>query len=183
MCGKAVNVEANHPLSAKRRPKNPFRFAVWLLPPALLLLAIWWAATSTNQTAQQFQQFVTKAHSETITPAVFSVKARGFSSYKFAVPSGAVDVLVSGDFAATGDSASELEVHVFKDDGFVNWQYGYWPSSYYSSGKVRQADIKASLPAGAGTYYVVFNNNFSPRTTKAVQADVTLHYNNLWPRL
>jgi len=183
MCGKAVNVGPNHPLSPKlRRRKHPARFAIWLLVPALLAAGAWWAATSDNENAQQFRKFITMAHSETIASPVFSVKARGYSSYKFMVPFGTANAAVSGEFTATGDSSSEIEVYVFKDDGFVNWQYGYSPSSYYSSGRVRQADIKATLP-GPGTYYVVFNNNFSPRTTKSVQADVTLNYSKLWPHL
>lgn len=183
MCGKAVNMGKNHPFAGNHRPtKHPARFAIWLLVPALLLLAGWWAATSNNDYAQQIQRFATKSHDQTIAPAVFSVKARGYSCYKFAVPFGATDVAVRGEFSATGDSASELEVYVFTDDAFVNWQYGYSPSSYYNSGRVRQADINAALPSRPGTYYVVFSNNFSPRVTKAVQADVTLHYNKFWPQ-
>jgi hypothetical protein len=182
MCGKPVNSRAGRSRVSKLlTPKNLFRFALWLLAPAVLL-AIWWAASSNSQGARQIQQFVTRAHTETIVPAVFSVKARGFSSYKFSVPSGAFDVAVAGECIATGDNSSELEVYVFKEDAFVNWQSGYASSSYYSSGKVTKADIRAPLPAGVGSYYVVFNNNFSPRVTKAVQADVTLHYNKFWPQ-
>ena len=184
MCGKAVNVGPNHPLAPSlRKRKHPARFLIWLIIPIALGGAAWWAATSNNDTARQIQRFVVKAHDEAITPTVLSVKPRGFASYKFIVPFGATDVSVDGEFTATGDAASEVEVLIFKDDAFVDWQGGYSPSSYYSSGRVKQADIKASLPAGPGTYYVVFNNNFSTRTAKSVQADVTLHYSRFWPQL
>lgn len=163
---------------AKRR-KSPI--VIWLLLPALAL-AIWWTAASDNPAALQLRRLADKSHTQTITPAVFSVKPRGFASYDFTVPSGSVGVVVSGEFSATGDSSSDIEVYVFKDDAFVNWQYGYSPSAYYSSSRVIKGDINAELPAGAGTYYVVFNNKFSPRTTKSVQSEVTLHYTKFWPQ-
>ena len=162
-----------------KRRKSPI--VIWLLLPALAL-AIWWAAASDNPAALQLRRLANKSHTQSITPAVFSVKPRGFASYEFTIPSGSVGVVVSGEFTATGDSSSEIEVYVFKDDAFVNWQYGYSPSAYYSSSRVIKGDINAELPAGAGTYYVVFNNNFSPRTTKSVQSEVTLHYTKFWPQ-
>ena len=104
------------------------------------------------------------------------MKPHGFASYEFTLPSGSVNVAVTGEFTATGNSSSDIEVYVFKDDAFVSWQGGYSPSAYYSSSRIIKGDVNAELPAGAGTYYVVFNNNFSPRTTKSVQSEVTLHY-------
>ena len=77
-------------------------------------------------------------------------------------------------------TAHEVEVFVLSDDAFANWQSGY-SSAYYSSGKVTQGEITADLPSGGGAYYLVFNNNFSPRTSKAVQAAATLHYKRWWP--
>ena len=172
-------VRAPSQASGPKRRKSPI--VIWLLVPALAL-AIWWAAASDNPAALQLRRLANKSHTQTITPAVFSVKPRGFASYEFTIPSGSVGVEVGGEFTATGISSSDIEVYVFKDDAFVNWQYGYSPSAYYSSGRVIQGDITAELPAGAGTYYVVFNNNFSPRTTKSVQSEVTLHYTKFWPQ-
>ena len=172
-------VRAPSQASGPKRRKSPI--VIWLLVPALAL-AIWWAAASDNPAALQLRRLANKSHTQTITPAVFSVKPRGFASYEFTIPSGSVGVEVGGEFTATGISSSDIEVYVFKDDAFVNWQYGYSPSAYYSSGRVIKGDITAELPAGAGTYYVVFNNNFSPRTTKSVQSEVTLHYTKFWPQ-
>jgi hypothetical protein len=153
---------------------------IWLLLPALAL-AIWWSAASDNPAALQLRRLVDRSHNQTITPPVFSVKPHGFASYEFTVPSGSVNVAVTGEFTATGSSSSDIEVYVFKDDAFVSWQGGYSPSAYYSSSRVIKGDVNAELPAGAGTYYVVFNNNFSPRTTKSVQSEVTLRYTKFWP--
>lgn len=182
MCGKGMNVGPNHPISLQlRNPSRSFRYALWLLLPVLLAVGAWSLLVSNSDSAQRLQRMLTGSHAESIAPPVFSIKARGFSSYKFSVPTGAVSATVSGEFTATGDASSDIEVYIFKEDAFVNWQSGFTPSSFYSSGRVRQADIQASLPTGGGTYYLVFNNNFSTRTTKSVQADVTLHHSNFWP--
>jgi Double zinc ribbon len=164
--------------AAPKRPKSPI--VIWLLLPALAL-AIWWSAASDNPAALQLRRLVDKSHSQTITPPVFSVKPHGFASYEFTVPSGSVNVAVTGEFTATGNSSSDIEVYVFKDDAFVSWQGGYSPSAYYSSSRVIKGDVNAELPAGGGTYYVIFSNKFSPRTTKSVQSEVTLHYTKFWP--
>ena len=192
MCGQSVDrtpkghqakVEttgrAQSQADGPKRRKSPI--VIWLLLPALAF-AIWWSAASDNPAALQLRRLADKSHTQTITPAVFSVKPHGFASYEFAVPSGSVNVAVSGEFTATGNSSSDIEVYVFKDDAFVSWQGGYSPSAYHSSSRVIKGDVQADLPAGAGTYYVVFNNKFSPRTTKSVQSEVTLHYTKFWPQ-
>jgi hypothetical protein len=149
------------PPRARRKPRS----AIWVFL-LVVLVAIWWAATSDSTTAQQLRELATGAHTEAITEKPFSVNAHSFSSYKFTVPSGAVNVFVSGQFSATSGPGNEGEVYVLSD---------------YDSGKVSQGAIHAMLPLGAGTYYLVFSNNFSVKTAKAVQADVTLHYNTWWP--
>jgi hypothetical protein len=191
MCGHSVDAtperhqaqvettgRAKTQAAAPKRPKSPI--VIWLVLPALAL-AIWWSTASDNPAALQLRRLVDRSHSQTITPPVFSVKPHGFASYEFTVPSGSVNVAVTGEFNATGSSSSDIEVYVFKDDAFVSWQGGYSPSAYYSSSRVIKGDVNAELPAGAGTYYVVFNNNFSPRTTKSVQSEVTLRYTKFWP--
>ncbi len=154
--------------------------AIWVLV-LVVLLAIGWMAAGSSNTAQQLRELLTGAHTEAITEKSFSVNAHGFSSYKFLVPPGAVNISVGGQFSATGAQANDVQVYVLSDDAFVTWRNGYAISPYYDSGKVPQGNIHATLPAGAGTYYLIFNNNFSVKAAKAVQADVTLHYNTLWP--
>ena len=161
---------------ARRKPPS----AIWLFL-LLGLAAIWWVAASSSTTAQQFRELASGAHTEAISEKPFLVNSHSFSPYKFTVPSGAVNVFVSGPFSAASGPENEVQVYVLSDDAFVTWRNGFAISPYYDSGKVSQGVIHATLPIGAGTYYVVFNNNFSAKAAKAVQADVTLHYNTWWP--
>jgi hypothetical protein len=152
---------------------------------------MWWATSSDIPAAQQLQKFFTTSQMESIIPATLSVNSHSFAAYKFTVPASASNVVVVGQFKATGGSTSgrsatggatnEVEVHILADAAFATWQSGYSTNTYYSSGRVSQGDINAALPPGAGTYYVVFNNKFSPRMAKAVQADVNLRYNRWLP--
>ena len=162
-----------------QRRQRP-RIFVWLL---LLLLpfGMWWATSGDIPAAQQLQKLFTTSQTEAIIPATLSVNPHSFSAYKFTVPASASNVVVSGEFKATGGSTNEVEVHVLADAAFAAWQSGYSTNTYYSSGRVSQGDINAVLPPGAGTYYVVFNNKFSPRMAKSVQADVNLRYSRWLP--
>jgi len=123
------------------------------------------------------------SHNEAVGEAALSVKPRSFSSYKFTVPPGAANVVVSGQFNATGSPENDVEVYVLNDDDFVTLKSGYAANSFYDSGRVAQSTINVALPFGAGTYYLVFDNRFSPRTPKTIHAAVTLHYNNWWPEI
>jgi predicted nucleic acid-binding Zn ribbon protein len=168
------------PLPSPRKRRRSRPRLVWLVV-LLMLMGIWWVASSDNPRAQQLQMLFTTAETETVLPASFAVNARSFSSYRFTVPPSASSVVLTGSFKATGGSPSEVEVIVLADAAFATWQSGYATNTYYSSGRVAQGEINAALPSEPGTYYVVFNNKFSARTGKMVQTDVTLHYNRLLP--
>ena len=168
-----------------RRRQRP-RTGLWLL--ALLLpLAIWWATDSNRPGAQQLQRLFTSTQTEAILPTTLSVNPHSFVPYRFTVPASASNVVAIGQFKATGmsktgNSASgDIEVHVLADAAFAAWQSGYATNTYYSSGRVSQGDINAVLPPGAGAYYVVFNNKFSPRIAKNVQIDLNLRYSQWVP--
>ncbi len=182
-CGQAVNAAANSTAAAteaakaarkaEARARKPARYpkpriAIWFVVLVLLLVA-WWVS------------FAAIPHTETITETPFSVNSHSFSSFRFTVPPGATNVVVSGQFSATGGSANDVEVFVLTDDAFAAWQGGYSTNMYYDSGRVTQSSINAALPPGAGTYYLVFNNKFSLRTAKAVEAVATLRYSRWWP--
>jgi hypothetical protein len=190
-CGQAVGVvkvdaipvrrpmvaaPGERPASKRRRSRT----ALLLLVMVLLIMG-WWTATSTSTVAQQVREIASGAHTEAITEKTFSVNSRSFSSYKFSAPSGAVNVTVSGQFATKDAAGNEVQVYVLSDDAFVTWRNGYAISPYYDSGKVVQGNIHAELPVGQGTYYLVFNNNFSVKAAKTVQAEVSLRYNTWWP--
>jgi hypothetical protein len=163
-------------LQRRQRP----RIFLWLLV-LMLPLGMWWATSSDMPAAQHVRSLFTTSETEAIIPANLSVSSHSFSAYKFTVPASASNVVVSGQFKATGGSTNDVEVVVLADAAFATWQSGYSTNTYYSSGRVSQGDINAALPQGAGTYYVVFSNKFSPRTAKVVQADVNLRYDRWLP--
>jgi len=72
-------------------------------------------------------------------------------------------------------------VYVLSEAAFAVWQNGYAATSVYESGRVAEGTIQAELPAGAGIYYLVFNNKFSPKTAKNVTATVSLRYKSWLP--
>lgn len=70
---------------------------------------------------------------------------------------------------------NDIELFVLDEDGFVNFQNGHSVRTHFNSNKVTQGSVDAGLP-GEGTYYLVFNNNFSLLTPKAVTANLTLEW-------
>jgi hypothetical protein len=168
--------------SSRRRPQRRqwSRIFLWLFV-LMLPFGVWWATSSDMPAALQVRSLFTTSEMNAIIPANLSVTSHSFSAYKFTVPASASNVIVSGQFKATGGSANDVEVHVLADAAFATWQSGYSTNTYYSSSRVSQGDINAALPPGAGTYYVVFNNKFSPRMAKTVQADVNLRYDRWLP--
>lgn len=170
------------------RPRS--RPPVVLIALVLVLVGlIAWIAFSENPTAQELRDDVTGARAQTIVETPFSVKPHSYSYYDFTVPSGAVDVTVAGDFNAAGspgkgkdkdkDTDNNIEVYLLTDTAFVAWRDGFATGSFYESGRTASSTIGAKLPSGAGHYYLVFSNNFAPRTAKTVHTTVLLHYRAL----
>lgn len=192
-CGKAVDrtktdvVERPAIVSAKQKPEKPAPrrrqsgMAFLLLMVLVLVLAAWWMSTSSSTLAQQIREAGSGAHTEGITEKTLTVGAHSYSSFKFAVPPGAVNITVTGQFTTKDAAGNEIQAYVLSDEAFVTWRNGYAISPYYDSGKVLQGSIRAELPVGEGTYYLVFNNNFSPKAAKTIQTEVTLRYNTWWP--
>jgi hypothetical protein len=122
--------------------------------------------------AQDAPQAVTRPVGE---PA-FTVPAHSAKQYKFVVPSGASSVSLEGHFVATGGPHNSIEVWVMNDDQFVNWTNRHPVQAMYNSQKVTQGTVKLSLRSEGNTYHVVFSNEFSVLTPKAVEASLTLKY-------
>jgi len=180
------------------RPRRKRRVLLWVLL-ALLLAAIAWVVSSDNPFAQGLQEIVGWKHDQTILENPFSVSAHNFRYYKFSLPEGSLNVAIVGQFAAAGDSHGSnrkdkdkdkdkdrdpdnaIEVYVLSEPAFTVWQNGYATSSVYESGRVAQGTVQADLPAGAGIYYLVFNNKFALNTGKSVHATVLLRYKSWLP--
>ena len=201
-CGKPVSVPLKEPvriegpvveLATPRVKKR--RILLWVLL-GLLLGTFLWAATSDSASAQGIQELVGWKHDQTILDAPFSVSAHNFRYYKFDLPEGSTNVSIVGQFTAsssekkteapksrvTGESEdNDVEVYVLGEAAFAVWQNGYATSSVYESSRVSQGTMQADLPAGAGVYYLIFSNKFSPKTVKSVNATVLLRYKSWLP--
>jgi len=207
-CGKAVSLPAKKKAppadaveTSNSRPSDPSlqsptltrrrnrRVIPWVVA-AVLLLAIFWIATSDNPFAQGVQELAGWKHDQGIVHNQFSVSAHNFRYYKFALPQGSMHVSIVGQFDASGDAQGKasaqsadnnVEVYVMSEAAFVAWQNGYSGTNVYESGRVSHGTLQAELPDGAGIYYLIFNNKFAPSTAKRVNADVLLRYKNWLP--
>ena len=201
-CGKPVSSPAkasaakSEPVVEVLPPESPRlrrrkrRVLLWLLL-ALLLAAIAWVVASDNPFAQGIQEIAGWKHDQTILENPFSVSAHSFRYYKFSLPEGSLNVAIVGQFTAASDASAgnrkgkdpdnAIEVYVLSEPAFTVWQNGYATSSVYESGRVTQGAMQAELPAGAGIYYLVFNNKFAPSTPKAIHATVLLRYKSWLP--
>ncbi len=188
--------------SKSSRPKHKRRTVLWLLL-VLFLVPIAWAGLSENPVAQQIQELVGWKHDQTVLDAPFTVGAHTFRYYKFSLPEGSVNVAIVGQFTAasadnpvvnsgrvtakdkdkdkTAEVDNNIDVLVLTEPAFTVWQNGYATSSIYDSGKVVEGKVQADVPAGAGIYYLVFNNKFAPKTAKTVHAAVVLRYKSWMP--
>jgi ribosomal protein L40E len=166
------------------------RLIPWIVA-GLLLLAIFWVATSDNPWAQSVQEVAGWKHDQGIVDNSFSVAAHNFRYYKFALPQGSMHVSIVGSFSSSSDTHSSrgssqdadnnIEVYVMSESAFVAWQNGYNGTNVYESGRVSHGSMQSELPDGLGIYYLIFNNKFAPSTAKHVNADVLLRYKNWLP--
>lgn len=199
-CGKPVSSPKQAPkrLPMAKKQKSRKRRAVifWILVGLFLLLLVW-MAVGDNPFAQQIQELVGLKHDETIieTETPFTIAAHSFRYYKFALPEGSMNVAIVGQFAALGRASktsqstqakpptvdNDIEVYVLSEPAFAVWQNGYTTSSVYDSGMTSEGKVQAVAPAGAGIYYLVFNNRFDPRMPKSVSATVLLRYKSWLP--
>jgi len=176
-CGTELQANAKECVKCGQpRPGLPVAALVVLV---VIIGAILWGSFSDNTLAQEFRDNVTGAQTQTIVDVPFSVEPQKSSYYKFTVPTGAVGVRLTGEFTAAGGSENNVEVYLLTDSAFVAWSNGYSTSNHYESGRVTKGSINAVLPPGAGVYYLVFSNKFSPKTPKAIHATALLHYRSL----
>lgn len=111
-----------------------------------------------------------------LVDTAFTLNAGQGMHWNFTVPASATNVQVEGTFTASGGTGNDVEVYLLNDDEFVNWQNHHSVSTLYNSGRMTQATVSATLPSGGGTYHLVFNNQFSLLSPKAVKASIRLHY-------
>ena len=93
----------------------------------------------------------------------------GFNAYK-----GDTSLSITGSFAVSDNPTSGIEVYVMTQASFLKWASGGQAPSYFDSGVQTSGTISASLPNGAGNYYVIHSNAFP--VGKTVETVATLWY-------
>ncbi len=153
--------------------------AIYFLVPLLLLVIVWAVSrlVAPDQPVETtLRQTVAQQYTMTLPATTLDVRPLGLNATKFVVPEGAFDVRVDGHFGGSGGSGNDIEAYVFDDSSFTAWQDRHAAVPIYSSGRVTEGNIRTPLPAGPGTYWVVFNNKFSLVSAKTVEANVTVYY-------
>ena len=197
-CGKPVAVPrespvAKHPAVQISTPRKKRRWGRWIAL-VLLVIALVWVVNSDNPFAQGIQELAGFKHDQSVLDKPFPLTPHNFRYYKFALPQGSTNVSIIGQFTVAAEKSksadarnaannvdNNVEVYVLNEAAFAVWQNGYAATSVYESGRVAEGTIQAELPAGAGIYYLVFNNKFSPKTAKNVNATVSLRYKSWLP--
>jgi hypothetical protein len=110
-----------------------------------------------------------------VCEGAFTIPARRAKTCTFVVTDGEHHARLEGRFSATGGPRNSIIVWVMNDDEFVNWRNHHPARSIYNSEKVTQGSVRVLL-ADPGRYHVVFNNEFSLITPKAVESSMTLHF-------
>jgi hypothetical protein len=106
-----------------------------------------------------------------LVPSSFFVPARRYYSMKFNISTQS-GLRVVGDFWASGGSGNDIEVMIVDEEGFKNFANKQGVRTYYNSGKLSIGNIDVRLKPG--TYYIIFNNNFSLISNKTVIAEIAL---------
>jgi hypothetical protein len=177
--GAAAGVAPARVRTEEVPPQQKRNVVIWILAVVFLFLAAMWVQQANRRSSvaqQQAVQSQPRLQTQSTGNVAFTVNAGSSKSYEFTVPTGAFDVRLKGHFAATGGSGSDIQVALFTDDQYVNWQNGHESKTFYNSGKVTQDTFNVSLPSDATTYRLVFSNKFSLLTPKAVQANADLNY-------
>lgn len=106
-----------------------------------------------------------------LVPSSFFVPARRYYFMKFNIPARG-SMRVVGSFRASGGGGNDIEVMITDETGFKNFANKQGVQTYYNSGKLSIGDINVGLRPG--TYYIIFNNNFSLLSNKTITAEIVL---------
>ena len=107
--------------------------------------------------------------------AAFTVAAHASKDCVIIVPAKMEGAKIEGHFRATGGPDNSIEVWVLDDDAFVNWKNHHRVTALYNSHRATQGTVAVPLPH-PGKYHVVFNNDFSVITPKAIELQFVLEH-------
>lgn len=185
MCGDSFVASPKHSRKAVSRNWAPLGFAAagFVLVSALGYFAYLnhhmqgvSANSAISLLERHYDSLTKKPHSTPLSTEGLTINQLGYSYFKIEVPAKASSVLLHGKFTASGGGGNTIEAFVFSEDGYLSWQEQHDGAPLYSSGRVSMDTIDANLPSGPGTYYLVFNNKFSPTTPKTIRMNAKLTY-------
>lgn len=107
-----------------------------------------------------------------LAPNSFTVGARSYKSFRFAVPVEWGLGVVRGWFRASGGMGNDIRMFITDAYGLENFHNGHAFNVWFDSGKATVGFVNARL--SPGEYYLVAANDFSLITPKAVQCDIVL---------
>jgi zinc-ribbon domain len=165
---------------APPKTKKPPALGSFVIGVLLIVGVLWWfmsKSDSGSSSPSTLRQLVAQPRTEVLSNGEFALSATQYRYVRFEVPQNAGAVRVEGTFSASGGGGNDIEAYVFSNDDFVNWQNRHRVRTFYNSGRVTQGTLEVMLPPIAGTYYLVFNNNFSLFSAKTVQTSIRLHFN------
>ena len=114
-------------------------------------------------------------HSSNLVNGIITVDPGGYYRVRFSVTSTMTDAAVVGSFTASGGSGNDIETYILDDMAFTNWINGHTVNTLYNSGRITVAEINTPITT-PGTYYLVFNNEFSTFASKEVTTTVNLQW-------
>jgi hypothetical protein len=183
ICGDSFSVVSGRTVAMHGRPVATSRQSkAMTLVGALLLLGLAYYAYATHCAAAThyaisiLDRTTKKPHQIPLSNRTLTINQLGYSYFRLEVPAKASTVSLRGSFSASGETGNTIEAFVFSESDYANWVNRHTTKPFYSSGKVTMSTIDADLPAGAGEYYLVFNNKFSVLGAKTIHVDAALRY-------
>jgi hypothetical protein len=158
------------PIPAAPKEKQPRLYvAMWAVAA---ILGVLFAATIVKpRTSPSFLMHLP------LGQTTFTVHRFSFTYVKFDVPANSTNPSLDGHFQASGGSRNDIEVYVFDQNGFVNWQKRHKTAPCFNSGRLTEGKISAPLPPQVATYYLVFNNKFSLLSPKSIRFSAMVRTN------
>ena len=117
------------------------------------------------------------SRSSNLVNGTITVQASNYYRQQFSVTSAMQNATVSGSFRASGGSGNDIKVLILDSTAFINWANGHAVSTYYSSGQLTTTSFNTPLPAGS--YYLIFDNTFSVLSSKQVNTQGNLQWQEL----
>jgi len=118
---------------------------------------------------------VVERHTDNIVNGTIGVSAGTHTSYRATVTGSMNNVHLVGQFRASGGSGNDIIVLVMSEMDYTNYSNGHKASVYYNSDQTTVGSFDVRL-SDAGTYFVVYDNNFSFISAKNVATRVDLKY-------